>query len=108
MMCSPALYNSSSEQPLSAGHRKQRADTESARRLAEDRNVARITAESGDILLHPRECGNLIEQAEIGDSIAKIKKTLGPDTVIDRHADDAVTGKAAAVIPRRGASCVIL
>src|SRR5215831_7005650 len=100
-MSRPTLGDGSAKQPLGTGHGQQRADAHRPSRLAEDGDVARITAEGGDILLHPREGGDLVEHAEVGDSVAEIEETLGTDTVIHGHADDAVAGETTAVIPGR-------
>ena len=101
VMRRPALGDGAPEQPLGTGHGKQRADAHRTSRLAEDGDVAGIAAEGGDILLHPLEGGDLVEQAEVGVSLAEIEEALGADTVIDGHADDAVAGETAAVIPGR-------
>src|SRR5690349_14978146 len=99
MMRGPALGNGAPEQPLGRGHGEQRADTHRSRRLAEDRDIARITAKGSDILAHPVEGGDLVEQATVGVSRAEIQETLGANPIIDRHTDDAVTGKVATIIP---------
>ena len=101
-MSRPALGDGAPEQPLGTRHGKQRADAQRPGRLAEDRDVAGIAAEGGDILPHPRERGDLVEQAEVGapsSPVAEIEESVGADPVIDGHADDAVAGEAAAVIP---------
>src|SRR5439155_476842 len=77
-------------------------------RLAKDGDVARIATKGGDILPYPLEGGDLVEQAEVGDSVAEIEETLGTDTIIDGHADDAVAGETTAVIPGRRTRPVIL
>ncbi len=99
LMRRPALGDRAPEQPLGAGHGQQRADAHRTGRLAEDGDVAGIAAEGGDVLPHPLEGGDLVEQAEVGVSVAEIEEALGADPVIDGHADDAVAGEAAAVIP---------
>ena len=68
VMRRPTLGDRAPEQPLGAGHGKQRADAHRSGRLAEDGDVAGITAEGGDILLHPLEGGDLVEQAAVGVS----------------------------------------
>src|SRR5947208_9142270 len=99
MMSRPTLGDSPVKQPLGTGHGKQRADAHSPSRLAKDGDVARIATKGGDILPYPLEGGDLVEQAEVGDSVAEIEETLGTDTIIDGHADDAVAGETTAVIP---------
>ena len=107
-MSRPALGDGAPEQPLGAGHGQQRADAHRTGRLAEDGDVAGIAAEGGDVLLHPLEGGDLVEQAAVGVSVAEVEEALGADPVIDGHADDAVAGEAAAVIPGRRTRSVIL
>ena len=65
----------------------------------EDRNVAGITTEGGDILLGPFESGDLIEQAEVGGSLAQIQEPIDTETVINRYARD-VASEGAALIGR--------
>ena len=43
---------------------EQLTDAEAAGRLARDRHLRRITAERGNVLLHPFERGDLVEEAE--------------------------------------------
>ena len=35
------------------------------RRLAEDRDVVRVAAERGDVVTHPLQCGDLVEQRDV-------------------------------------------
>src|SRR5690349_18162024 len=99
MMSRPALGDGAPEQPLGAGHGKQRANAQSPSRLAKDGDVAGITTKGGDILPYPFEGGDLVEQAEVGDSVLEIEETFGTNAIIDGHADDAVAGETTAVIP---------
>ncbi len=98
----PALGDGPPEQALGAGHGQERADAHRARRLAEDRDVVGIAAECGDVVPDPFEGGDLVEQAEVGGAVLQVEEALGTDPVVDRHADDAVAGEAAAVIRRPG------
>ncbi len=77
-------------------------------RLAKDGDIARITTEGGDVLLHPLEDSDLVEQAAVGVSLAQREEALGPDPIVDGHADDAISGETTAVIPGRRTSSVIL
>src|SRR6476660_6732329 len=61
----PGEDHANLEQPFGAGHGEQRADAHRTSRLAEDGDVAGVAAEGGDVLLHPVQCGDLVEQAEI-------------------------------------------
>ncbi len=42
--------------------------------LAEDRDIAGIAAEGRDVVAHPFERGDLVEQPEIGDAVAKAEE----------------------------------
>jgi hypothetical protein len=58
------LGNGPAEETSCPGHRHQRGDAHPASRLAKDRHVIGIAPEGDDVLLHPAERGNLVEQAE--------------------------------------------
>ena len=107
-MGTAALDDGAAEQPLGARHGEQRADAQRAGGFAEDGDVAGIAAEGGDIVAHPFERRDLVEQAEVGDAVAEVEEAFGADAVVDGHADDAVAGEAAAVVPGAGAGAVIL
>src|SRR6059058_141009 len=107
-MSRPTLSDSTLEQPLGTGHGQQRADAHPSSRLAKDGDVAGIATEGGDILLHPLEGSDLVEQAAVGVSLAQGEKALGTDPIVDGDADDAAAGEMTAVIPGRRTSCVIL
>ena len=77
-------------------------------RLAKDGEIARITIFGGDVLLHPLEGSDLVEQAAVGVSLAQREEALGPDPIVDGHADDAIAGETTVVIPGRRTSSVIL
>ena len=102
LMCPAALGDRPPEQPPGAGHREQRAHAHASGRLAEDGDAPRIASERRDVLPHPLECGDLIEQTEVGGSVTEVEKALGADAVVDGHADGAVTGEAAAIVGRTG------
>jgi hypothetical protein len=101
---SPALEDGAAEQPLGSGHGQQRADAHRPGRMAKESDVVGIPTEGGDILPHRLQSGDLIEQTKIGTPLAQIEESLGPDPVINGHADDAIAGEAAAVVrrPRSG------
>ena len=98
----PALGDGPPEQALGPGHGQERADAHGAGRLAEDRDVGRVAAEGRDVVAHPLERGDLVEQAEVRIAVGEVEEALGADAVVDRHADDAVAGEAAAVVGRAG------
>src|SRR5262252_6861695 len=108
MMRRPTLGDGAPEQPRGTGHGQQRADAHRPSRLATDGDVARIATKGGDMLPYPREGGDLVEHAEVGDAVAEREETLGTNPVIDGHADDAIAGKTATIIPGRRTRAVIL
>ena len=77
-MGSPALCDRPPEQPVGAGHGEQRADAHRTGRLAEDGDVAGIAAEGRDVVPHPLEGGDLVEQAEVGVSVGEIEEPSAP------------------------------
>jgi hypothetical protein len=101
IMRRPTLCDGATEQPLGTGYGKQHPDADSSGGFAKDGNVVGITAESSDIFLHPLEGGDLIEQTEVGGPVTEIEEAIGSDPVVDGYTDDAIAGKAAAVIPGR-------
>src|SRR5829696_8469134 len=58
-----ALGDGPVEQPGRLGDAEQRADTHGARRLAEDRDIAGVAAEAGDVVAHPPQGGDLVADA---------------------------------------------
>src|SRR5262245_31664016 len=84
--------------PLGARHGKKRADAHTSSRLAKDGDVAGIAAEGRDILPHPLEGGDLVEQAEVGISVAEVEETIGANTIIDGHTYYAIAGETTPVI----------
>ena len=98
-----ALQDRPPEQPLGAGHREQHADAHRPGGLAEDRHVAGVPAEGSDVLPHPLQRGDLVEQAEVGDAVAEIEEPLRARTPVDDDTDHPVPGEAAAVVGRRRA-----
>ena len=78
------------EQPLRGGSRQKRHDGRAAGRLAEDRDVARVAAERGDVVAHPLERGHLVEQPRVAAALgrvdpAEVQEAEGPESVVDRH-----------------------
>ena len=98
-----ALQDGSPEQAGRLADGDQRRHAEGARRLAEDGDVAGVAAEGADVFLHPAQGRQLVEQPQVGDPIVEPEEAFRPQPVVDRDADDPVSGKAAAVIDRDGA-----
>ena len=72
--------------------------------LSEDGDVLGITAEIGDVALHPLEAGELIQHAEVGRCIRRFRRQFGMaeesehvDAVCDRDKDDSAVSDALAV-----------
>jgi len=83
-------------------------DTERTRGLASDGNIGGITAERGDVVLHPRQRANLVEQTVIArDALKGLPAELRmrepaqhAEAVVDRHDHHAARGEALAVVHR--------
>src|SRR5436305_3619492 len=95
-----ALGDGAAEQPVGSRHGEQRADAHRSCRLAEDGDIARIAAEGGNVVAHPYEGGDLIEEANIGYAVAEKQEAICANSAVDGHENDAVAGKSAPVIDR--------
>ncbi len=100
LMGGTALCDRAAEQAFSARHGDERAHAHCARRLAEDRHVAGITTECGNVVAHPGERSDLVEQTEIGASLAELEKAFRTNAVVDAHTYDVVARETAAVVAR--------
>src|SRR6266496_3864408 len=105
-MARPTLGDGSAEETCCPGHRHQRGDAHPARRLAKDRDVRGITTEGGDVLLHPGECGDLIEQTEVGNAVSQEEEAIGSETIVEGDADDSIAGETRAIIGWHGSRSV--
>src|SRR5260370_33081815 len=97
MACS-TLGDGPAEETRCARHREQGGNAHAASRLAKDGDVLRITTEGSDILLHPDEGRDLVEQAEVGALVTQVEEAVHAETVVDGHADHSVSGEATAII----------
>ena len=99
-----ALQHRAPEQALGARHGQQVADGHGAGGLAEHGDPVGIAAEGADVVPHPGERGDLVEQAEVGAvvAVAEVEEPVGARAPVDRHADHAVAGEAAAVVAPAG------
>src|SRR5258708_6082994 len=97
MACS-TLGDGPAEETSCARHREEGGNTHAASRLAKDGDVLRITAEGSDVLLHPDEGRDLVEQAEVGALVTQVEEAVHAETVVDGHADHSVSGEATAII----------
>ena len=89
-MSRPTLGNSPVKQPLGTGHGQQHSDAHRTSRLAKDGDILWISTKGGDVLLHPLESSDLVEQSAVGVSIVQIEEAIDTDAVIDGHAHDAI------------------
>src|SRR4030042_627515 len=99
MMSPSTLSDGAPEEPLGTGHGKQHGHAHRPCRFAKNSDLAGIATKGGDIVPHPLEGGDLVEQASVGVSLTEIKKALGTDPIIDGHTYDAVAGETTAAIP---------
>ncbi len=101
-----AFANHPVEQSAREGASRQQVGAPGAGRLAEDGDRLRIAAESRDILLHPLQGGDLIEQAEIGGSgvigfpgqFRMREETEHAQAIVDGHHDDTLPGQLFAIV----------
>ena len=95
------------EQPRGRGHGEQHADLVAAARLAEDHDVAGITAEAGDVVAHPPESSDEVEhpgvpaqRERLAAELGQVQVAEGVEPMVDGD-DDAVVlaGEVRAVVP---------
>ena len=99
------------EQPLRERRRLHDVHAPRAGRLAEDRDAPRVTAEGRDVLLHPLQDRDVIEDRVVarrvlgrfGRQLRMRKKPERAEPVVRRHDDDAFSGEGGAVVGRRRA-----
>ena len=89
-----ALGDRLAEQALCRRHRQQRRHAHPAGRFAEYRYIARITAEGGDVLLHPLQSRHLVQQSAVRAGVVQEQEAVATEAVVDRHADNAVPREA--------------
>jgi len=75
-----ALGDAAVEQTGGSGHDHQHRDRCGARRFAEDGDVVRIAAESGDVVVHPLKRSDLVEQSPVGAFAPAISMKPSPAT----------------------------
>ena len=100
-----ALDDRAMEQPFRARHRHQRRDFSAASGLTEDRDEIRIAAESVDVVAHPLERGDDVEQAdaarqrEVGTHrVAEIRVAEHVQPMIRCHDHDVVRVREAGAV----------
>jgi hypothetical protein len=102
------LHDGAAEQAFRAWHREERGNAHGAGRLAENRDFARIAAESRYIPLHPFERFDLVEKTQVGDAVAQVDEPFGAYPVTDGHAHDPIAGEPTTVIEGHRSSGVEL
>ena len=85
------------EEPGRPGHGQQGGDRSTTGGFAEDGDAVRVAAEGADVLRHPFQRGDLIEQTAVGGSAVDGGETLDAQTIIERHHDGATGRQPAAV-----------
>ena len=100
-----ALRDRPAEEPGGARHGQQRGDRSTARRLPEDRHPVRVAAERPDVVPHPLQRGDLVEQPPVGRGAVDLRETLDAETVVERHHDGPAPGQLAAVVLREAGRC---
>ena len=96
-----ALRDGPAEEPGCLRQGQQRGDRSATRRLAEDRHPVRVAAEGPDVVAHPLQRGDLVEQAPVGRGAVDLRETLHAQPVVERHHDGAAGGQPAAVELRK-------
>lgn len=94
------------EEPAGAGGAgQQRQDRERARRLARHRHGVRVPAERDDVLPHPAQRRELVEQPEIAFAhLRQAQESQGAQPVVDGDDDEvAALGEHGAVVPAEAA-----
>src|SRR5260221_11904601 len=97
-MACPTLGNGPAEETGSAGHRHERRHAHGTSRFAKDRDVMRVSSESGDVLLHPGGCSDLVEQAEVDNAVTPLEEAIGSQMLVDGDADDDIAVEWSAII----------
>src|SRR5205085_10771716 len=87
------------EEATRAWGREQGADRDRSGRLAEDRDVAGIAAKGLDVRVHPFECGDIVEDAEIGTNVRMSQEAEGAKPIVEGDHDHAAPRQRGAVIP---------
>ena len=60
--------------------------------------LAGIAAERGDVVAHPLQRRDLVEQAAVGRRVRQQREPVDAESVVDAHQDDAVAREGAAVV----------
>jgi hypothetical protein len=93
-----ALGDGPAEQSGCPRHRQQGRNRSSTRRLAEHGDPPGIAAERADVVAHPFQRGDLVEQPPVGRRALDLREPLDADPVVEGDHDDAVAREAGAVV----------
>src|SRR5947208_6351411 len=91
------LGDGPAEETGSTRHSHQRGDAHPARRFAKDRDVTRIAPESGDVLLHPGERGDLVEHAQVSNAVTQVEEAISSEPIVDGDTDHSISGETGAI-----------
>ena len=104
------------EEPARLGRDHQPGHHRPARRLAEDRDIARIAAEGRGVILHPAQRPDDIHEAVVRRRLARcplrrqrrmIEEPEPPQPVVHRHHDHPALRQVCPVVQRRRAGAVV-
>ena len=105
-----ALRYGAREETLRPRRPEERRDAEAAGRLSCDGDPRRVAAEAGDVVPHPLERRDLVQDAvhagggELGAEARQVGEAQRPQAIVDGDGDDvAVRGEALPVVPGHGA-----
>ncbi len=96
-----ALRDGSAEEPGRPGHREQRRDAPAAGRLAEDGDPVGVAAERADVVAHPLQRCDQVEEPTVGGPALDVAEPFQPDPVVEGHEDDTAPGERGAVVLRQ-------
>ena len=108
------LHDRLVEQPPGERRDHQGVDRAAARRLAEDRDIARVAPECRDVPLHPAQRRDLVEIAVVAERAARgflrecrvREEAKAAQAVVEAHEDEAAPRELRAVVHGRRAAAV--
>ena len=98
MMPCPAFRYHPSEQALSTRHRQERRDTKCPSRLTKDSDIIWIATKCCNILLHPCERRDLVEQTKIGNAVTHKEEAISTEAIVDGYTYNSIPGETTTVI----------
>ena len=77
------------EAALGCRRREERGDCHAPRALPEQRHVAGVASERGDLALHPLEGGDLVPQTEVRDALLReVHEAKRTEAIVHRDGDN--------------------